>query len=127
MKDNQKTTTEDTEEDPRFFQFPPWNESDFSTFREVGDNRHLHPEGTGFTIFFNHVINRGHPDLNGYILDEEGGFSDGIAVHEKNLNTRLRSIIELNGNPDETIKAIRALEKYKVLGPEQSGPNLEQG
>jgi hypothetical protein len=100
-------------------QFPPWKESDFCAFKKIHED-----EKGKLTLEFQHVINRGHPELDGAIMDWEGGLTwpDPVIVAQLDLKSRIYTIICLNGEPDESVKAARALERRLDLGPEDQPP-----
>lgn len=96
-------------------QFPPWKESDFCTFDKIHEDQKFR-----LTLEFKHVVDRKHPTLNGAVLDREGGFNFSTFVEANDLPGRIYNIICLNGDPDESTKAARALERRSDLTPEEN-------
>ncbi len=95
---------------------PAWRESAFCRFSDL-----IIPDQGLEQFEFTQLLDKKIVGLGFYVLDEEGVFQDKSDSHTdhkivltlKQLEFRVINIIDLNGIPDESAKALRAKEYYR--------------
>ncbi len=101
---------------------PTWKESTFHKFTGLVVTKHP-DRGTDIKYKFATVAEKKVVDINNPQLDTDGGMWEGSTVKrlsnlkefltdKKELEERLIGIVQMNGDPDETAKAIRAEQFY---------------